>query len=165
MFERKPPQWASIWSSSTSLLVLRRPTSGLEFVVRNDQFYWPTIDAAHAVDAIDRHLHTDQRGLAAGRAGARQRIDGTDLVRLRLAKGRAPRSRHEHQCTDRTAAPTDDTTTVAEELDADVVAIGSRGRTGLTKVLLGSVASAVAQHSGRSVLIVNPETAGSAGTA
>src|SRR5262249_1830450 len=30
MLERKPPQWASIWSSSTSLLVLRRPTSGLD---------------------------------------------------------------------------------------------------------------------------------------
>jgi nucleotide-binding universal stress UspA family protein len=40
-----------------------------------------------------------------------------------------------------------------------LIAIGSRGRTGLSKVLLGSVASAVAQHSGRSVLIVHPETA------
>jgi len=46
----------------------------------------------------------------------------------------------------------------ADELDAEVIAIGSRGRTGLKKVLLGSVASAVAQHSGRSVLIVHPET-------
>lgn len=46
---------------------------------------------------------------------------------------------------------------VAAELDAEVIAIGSRGRTGLKKVLLGSVASAVAQHSGRSVLIVHPE--------
>ncbi|HVW48513.1 MAG TPA: universal stress protein [Solirubrobacterales bacterium] len=45
---------------------------------------------------------------------------------------------------------------VGDELDADVIAIGSRGRTGLKKVLLGSVASAVAQHSGRSVLIVHP---------
>jgi nucleotide-binding universal stress UspA family protein len=47
---------------------------------------------------------------------------------------------------------------VADELNADAIAIGSRGRTGLTKVLLGSVASAVAQHSRRSVLIVHPET-------
>ncbi len=46
---------------------------------------------------------------------------------------------------------------VADSLDADVIAIGSRGRTGLKKVLLGSVASAVAQHSRRSVLIVHPE--------
>ncbi|HVT00534.1 MAG TPA: universal stress protein [Solirubrobacterales bacterium] len=47
---------------------------------------------------------------------------------------------------------------VAEELDAGVIAIGSRGRTGLPKVLLGSVASAVVQHSRRSVLVVHPET-------
>jgi nucleotide-binding universal stress UspA family protein len=42
---------------------------------------------------------------------------------------------------------------VADQLDAEAIAIGSRGRTGLSKVLLGSVASAVAQHSSRSVLI------------
>jgi nucleotide-binding universal stress UspA family protein len=57
------------------------------------------------------------------------------------------------------AAPTpwQEIVAVAEELDASVIAIGSRGRTGLSKVLLGSVASAVAQHSRRSVLIVHPE--------
>lgn len=52
---------------------------------------------------------------------------------------------------------------IADELDAGVIAIGSRGRTGLPKVLLGSVASAVAQHSGRSVLIVHPEATGESG--
>lgn len=54
---------------------------------------------------------------------------------------------------------------VADALDADLIAIGSRGRTGLKKVLLGSVASAVAQHSRRSVLIVHPETAEAEGSA
>jgi len=49
---------------------------------------------------------------------------------------------------------------IGDEIDAGVIVIGSRGRTGLPKVLLGSVASAVAQHSRRSVLIVHPETAG-----
>ena len=49
---------------------------------------------------------------------------------------------------------------LADELDAGVIAIGSHGRTGLPKVLLGSVASAVAQHSRRSVLIVHPEAVG-----
>jgi nucleotide-binding universal stress UspA family protein len=51
-------------------------------------------------------------------------------------------------------SPWQEIVAVADQLDADVIAIGSRGRTGLKKVLLGSVASAVAQHSGRSVLIV-----------
>ncbi len=56
------------------------------------------------------------------------------------------------------ATPWQEIVGLADELNADVIAIGSRGRTGLKKVLLGSVASAVAQHSGRSVLIVHPDT-------
>ncbi len=43
----------------------------------------------------------------------------------------------------------------AEEQDASLVAIGSRGRSGLGYVLLGSVATAVAQHSKRPVLIAH----------
>jgi len=44
----------------------------------------------------------------------------------------------------------------ADEQDADVIVLGSRGRSGISYVLLGSVAAAVAQHSSRSVLIVHP---------
>lgn len=61
------------------------------------------------------------------------------------------------------ATPWQEIVAVGDELDAEVIAIGSRGRTGLTKVLLGSVASAVAQHSRRSVLIVHPEVDGAPG--
>jgi nucleotide-binding universal stress UspA family protein len=57
------------------------------------------------------------------------------------------------------ATPWQEIVAVGDELNAEVIAIGSRGRTGLKKVLLGSVASAVAQHSGRSVLIVHPDAA------
>ncbi|MGH2474459.1 MAG: universal stress protein, partial [Candidatus Limnocylindrales bacterium] len=42
----------------------------------------------------------------------------------------------------------------ATEREADLVAIGSRGRTGLTRVLLGSVARNVVHGSDASVLIV-----------
>lgn len=45
---------------------------------------------------------------------------------------------------------------VAEEHDASVIAIGSHGRSGLASVLVGSVASAVANHSRRTVLIAHP---------
>jgi nucleotide-binding universal stress UspA family protein len=57
-------------------------------------------------------------------------------------------------------SPWQEIAAAADALDAGVIVIGSRGRTGLPKVLLGSVASAVAQHSRRSVLIVHPEAAG-----
>jgi nucleotide-binding universal stress UspA family protein len=43
----------------------------------------------------------------------------------------------------------------AEQCDASVIVVGSHGRSGITYALLGSVATAVAQHSKRSVLIVH----------
>jgi nucleotide-binding universal stress UspA family protein len=43
----------------------------------------------------------------------------------------------------------------AEELDAGLIVLGSHGRSGLGYVLLGSVATAVAQHSKRSVMIIH----------
>ena len=49
----------------------------------------PAVDAAVLVDAVDRHLQADQRGLAAGSAGARERLLRADLVGLGLAECRA----------------------------------------------------------------------------
>jgi nucleotide-binding universal stress UspA family protein len=45
--------------------------------------------------------------------------------------------------------------TAADEQDASLIVLGSHGRNGLTGVLIGSVAAAVAAHSRRSVLIVH----------
>jgi len=44
---------------------------------------------------------------------------------------------------------------VADDRDASVIVLGSHGKSGLAGVFLGSVASAVAAHSGRTVLIVH----------
>jgi len=44
----------------------------------------------------------------------------------------------------------------AEHHEADIVVLGSHGRTGIDLALLGSVAAAVARHAGRPVLIVPP---------
>ncbi|MFI5040099.1 MAG: universal stress protein, partial [Solirubrobacterales bacterium] len=44
---------------------------------------------------------------------------------------------------------------VADDRDASLIALGSHGKSGLAGVFLGSVAAAVAAHSGRTVLIVH----------
>ncbi len=44
---------------------------------------------------------------------------------------------------------------VADERDASLIVLGSHGKSGLTGIFLGSVAAAVAAHSGRTVLIVH----------
>jgi nucleotide-binding universal stress UspA family protein len=44
---------------------------------------------------------------------------------------------------------------VADDRDASLIVIGSHGKSGLAGVFLGSVAAAVAAHSGRTVLIVH----------
>jgi nucleotide-binding universal stress UspA family protein len=44
---------------------------------------------------------------------------------------------------------------LADAHDARLIVLGSHGRSGLTGALVGSVAGAVAAHSGRSVLIVH----------
>ena len=43
----------------------------------------------------------------------------------------------------------------ADERDAGIVVLGSHGRTGMPRLLVGSVASAVAAHSERPVLIAH----------
>jgi nucleotide-binding universal stress UspA family protein len=49
---------------------------------------------------------------------------------------------------------------VADEIDAQVIVLGTRGLTGLKSLMLGSVSNAVVQHSDRPVIVVpSPEVA------
>jgi nucleotide-binding universal stress UspA family protein len=51
---------------------------------------------------------------------------------------------------------------VADELDADAIVVGTRGLTGIRSMLLGSVSHAVVQHADRPVIVVpSPDIAGS----
>jgi nucleotide-binding universal stress UspA family protein len=52
---------------------------------------------------------------------------------------------------------------VADERDVGIVVLGSHGRTGIPRVLIGSVAGAVASHSERPVLIAHVAPAGRTG--
>jgi nucleotide-binding universal stress UspA family protein len=45
---------------------------------------------------------------------------------------------------------------VADEIDAEVIVLGSRGLAGIQEALQGSVSHQVAEHAGRPVLIVPP---------
>ena len=69
---------------------------GFELVVGDQQFDGTAADAAHLVDAVDGHLRADQRGLATGRSGTRERLQRADLEGLCLAEGWAPGCRHQH---------------------------------------------------------------------
>ena len=44
---------------------------------------------------------------------------------------------------------------IADDNDASVIVLGSHGKSGVTGIFLGSVAGAVAEHSGRTVMIVH----------
>lgn len=81
------------------------------------------------------------------RAAAQTAADGAALAR---AAG------FNAQSMETSAAPTwKGIVDVAEQQNAGLIVLGSHGRTGLSGVLLGSVAEAVAAHSPGSVLIVH----------
>src|SRR6266508_3645934 len=68
----------------------------LRLVVGNHQLDGATVDAARLVDPLDGHLGADQRGLAAGRGSAGERLENADLVRFGLPECLPPRRRNQH---------------------------------------------------------------------
>jgi nucleotide-binding universal stress UspA family protein len=55
--------------------------------------------------------------------------------------------------------PEDEIVALADDLDASVVVVGSRGQSGLRGALLGSVSRAVVKNAKRPVLVVKPTSA------
>jgi nucleotide-binding universal stress UspA family protein len=53
--------------------------------------------------------------------------------------------------------PSDDVVQVAEEIGAGLIVLGSRGRGGVRRALMGSVSNAVVQHAHCPVMVVRPE--------
>ena len=56
-------------------------------------------------------------------------------------------------------SPADEIISFAEREDIDLIVMGTQGRTGIKKFLLGSVAENVVRHSKKAVLVVRGETA------
>ena len=63
-----------------------------------------------------------------------------------------PHVRHEHKYL--TGVPDQEILAFAEEVNADLIVIGSHGRTGISRLLLGSVAEAVVRRAGCPVLTI-----------
>jgi nucleotide-binding universal stress UspA family protein len=79
---------------------------------------------------------------------------------LKRAQAGAERARHagfESEARGGISAPTwEGIVDVADEIDAAVIVMGSRGLTGAREVFEGSISHQVAEHAGRPVLIVPP---------
>ncbi len=60
----------------------------------------------------------------------------------------------------RSGKPADVVIKVAEEIDADLIVMATHGRTGITRLFLGSVAEQVVRESKRPVLTIRPTAAG-----
>lgn len=61
--------------------------------------------------------------------------------------------------------PADEIVRVAEDMDADLIVMGTHGRTGLTRALMGSVAEAVVRHAPCQVITVRDRQAAASGAA
>src|SRR5215471_21232892 len=86
--------------------LLDRPAArvGSRLIVGDDQLDGPATDAARFVDAVDRHLHPDERGLAAIGGNTGQRLLCAELVGFALAEGASPRPRQD-RCAEPGRAP------------------------------------------------------------
>jgi nucleotide-binding universal stress UspA family protein len=94
-------------------------------------------------------------------AAAYEELNTDDaLARARAGAERARRAGFDADARSTLASPTwEGIVTVADEIDAALIVIGSRGQTGLHETLAGSVSHAVAEHARRPVLIVPPPLA------
>jgi nucleotide-binding universal stress UspA family protein len=80
------------------------------------------------------------------------------LHRARVGAGRARAAGFEADASAELGAPAwEAIVDVADEIDAVVIVMGSRGLRGAKELLDGSVSHQVAEHSGRPVLIVPPD--------
>ena len=87
-----------------------------------------------------------------------EELNTTDaLQRARQGAERARRAGFEAEARAELASPTyEGIVDVADEIDAAVIVIGSRGLSGAREAFEGSISHAVAEHAGRPVLIVPP---------
>lgn len=108
--------------------------------------------AVHCLGLLFHPTATDLEPAQPHRDEIRALLDGEWSAPLRDAGV-------EHRTELRDGSPVSVLLAVADEVDADLVVVGSRGVGGFPGLLLGSTSTQLAQHSSRPVLIVPPEDA------
>ena len=104
------------------------------------------------------HVGEDSQAYVAGYGAIGYTPDLVDRVArenqklLTQVKPTLPKVRHEHKYL--TGTPDQEILGFADEVDADLIVIGSHGRTGISRLLLGSVAEAVVRRANCPVLTI-----------
>jgi nucleotide-binding universal stress UspA family protein len=94
-------------------------------------------------EETDEAVELDQRAIRGALEDMRKRLDGPDLkypVDTRVGQGFAP----------------DVILAMAEDLKCDLIVMGTHGRTGMSRALMGSVAESVLPKAERPVMVVKP---------
>lgn len=99
---------------------------------------WVIGGSQPALDMGERQEHAAAEEIAT--AGAKLATDAGLVTETRIARGQGP--------------VWQTILLVADDLDASLLVVGSRGRRGLPNVLLGDIAHSLAQHAHRPVLLV-----------
>jgi nucleotide-binding universal stress UspA family protein len=145
-----------------------RPKSGNGRVVVGTDFSDPALPAVHAAfdearrvegEVILAHclemplMLPDGAGLTGAEVSAGQ-FDEIEADATRRLEAAAAESPVPAECRLTRERPSVALVRLAEAVDADLVVVGTRGRTGIGRVLLGSVAEAVVRSAPCSVLVV-----------
>jgi len=132
--------------AAVDIVARDRTFSGLEVTVLHvTPAAFPWWLGMHATDGDSYQALLDMNAAAA----RGQQVAAERATRLLQDAGLPATSRQ------RMGDPAEEIVRASAELDADLVVIGSRGRTGLTRLVLGSVARQVVRHAAASVLVVH----------
>lgn len=112
----------------------------------------------HVVELTDETFATVPREILLTGSGERIRAYLLEQARTRLERLRGRTG--DAEAVVRLGAPREVILDVARELGADLIVLGLRGRTGITRILVGSVADHIIQHSPVPVLSVRTEATG-----
>jgi nucleotide-binding universal stress UspA family protein len=106
------------------------------------------------VHAYELPMYSFPDGVVVSSPDAAKRITTDALQRLEKTVEQRKDSGISIQSTLRMGAPWDELNAIADEEDADVIVVGTHGRRGFSRVMLGSVAERLVRTSVRPLLVI-----------